>query len=136
MSANLLMPHGFRPYQPPLTYICHMNPIPSLVQIYRVIALKPKPKHRQYGLDDLLISHGFRSLSNSSEILAICTHIPSWVEIHCDLFESLRRSQIDTHQMPRHHSSKVSGLQPVELIPFLGSFSQLNIYKLEIQTFS
>ena len=36
---------------------------------------------------DLLMPHGFRSLSNSLEILARWTYILSWVEIHCDLFE-------------------------------------------------
>ena len=58
---------------------------------------------------ELLMRHGFRSLSNSSEILAICTHFPRWVEIHRDLFELLRGRQIINGpmdgRMPRHHLS-------------------------------
>ena len=39
------------------------------------------------GSDDLFMLYGFRSLSNSSKILAIWTHISSLVEIYTDLFE-------------------------------------------------
>ena len=64
---------------------------------------------------DPLMPHRFRSLSNSSEILAICTHILSWVDIHRDLFELSCGKQIVNRQMDGHISSPVSSQQSLGL---------------------
>ena len=80
---------------------------------------KANPMVTNSGPDDLIMLHGFRLLSNSSEILAICIHIPSWIEIHRDLFELSYGKQIvnrqtdgSTDATPPH---KLSGLQPVQV---------------------
>ena len=44
----------------------------NLSRFVHVIMQKPKQNHANLGPDDLLISNGFRLLSNSSKILAMC----------------------------------------------------------------
>ena len=48
------------------------------------------------GPDDLLILDRFCPLSDSFDILSICTHIPNRVEIRRDLFQSSHGNQLLT----------------------------------------
>ena len=94
----------FANYRTHLRYWPYMNPYSkfssNLSRFVRVIMRGNQSKSvANSGRNDLLIPDGFCSLSNSSEILVICTHIPSRVENH--VFFQLSRGNLNVQKYRR-----------------------------------